>query len=137
MKPVLIFKNKVINEAEVKWSQFGFDDTSCNEPTVFELYFRPGDEYEYKYAIKILPQKINEGSLYCRKTVSSGKRVMIFERDADCIRLGTCLKMLQSIQKSTTRCRIFRFCILTISWSLLPMLSAGSRNALCVITQTR
>ena len=53
MKPILIFKNKVIKKAKVEWTPFLFDDTSRNEPTEFELYFRPNNNYEYRYALKI------------------------------------------------------------------------------------
>ena len=52
MKPIDIFLNKSISKATVEWTPFLFDNTSRNEPTEFELFFRSDNEYEYKYILK-------------------------------------------------------------------------------------
>ena len=89
MKPILIFKNKVIKKAKVEWTPFLFDDTSRNEPTEFELYFRPDNNYEYRYSLKITNEKIIEESLYRRKTKSKSRISMLFERNSDVVKLGS------------------------------------------------
>lgn len=88
MKPILIFKNKVIKKAKVEWTPFLFDDTSRNEPTEFELYFRPNNNYEYRYALKISNEIIVEEYLYRRKIGTRSRIATIFERDSNGIKLG-------------------------------------------------
>lgn len=88
MTPVLILKNKQIYNLRVNITPFLFNDTSPNEPTEFELYFRPNDEYEYKYLVKVFSGKIIEECLYRRKTKPKSRISMLFERDSDGITLG-------------------------------------------------
>jgi hypothetical protein len=88
MKPILIFKNKVIQRGSVEWTPFLFDETSRNEPTEFELYFRPNDEYEYRYSLTLISGKIEEEYLYRRKIGKGSKIATIFERTAKGIQLG-------------------------------------------------
>lgn len=88
MKPILIFKNKVIKKAKVEWTPFLFDDASRNEPTGFELYFRPNNNYEYRYVLKISNEKIIEEYLYRRKIGTRSRIATIFERDSNGIKLG-------------------------------------------------
>lgn len=88
MKPILIFKNKVIQRGSVEWTPFLFDETSRNEPTEFELYFRPNDEYEYRYSLTLISGKIEEEFLYRRKIGKGSKIATIFERTARGIQLG-------------------------------------------------
>ena len=88
MKPILIFKNKVIKKAKVEWTPFLFDDASRNEPTGFELYFRPNNNYEYRYVLKISNGIIIEEYLYRRKIGTRSRIATIFERDSNGIKLG-------------------------------------------------
>lgn len=88
MKPILIFKNKVIKKAKVECIPFLFDNTSRNEPTEFELYFRLNNNYEYRYALKIFNEKIIEEYLYRRKIGTRSRIATIFERDSNGIKLG-------------------------------------------------
>lgn len=53
MKPILIFKNNTHQNAAMELTPFLFDEDSRNKLTKFELYFRPNDEYEYRYFITI------------------------------------------------------------------------------------
>lgn len=88
MKPIMIFKNKVIKKAKVEWTPFLFDDASRNEPTGFELYFRPNNNYEYRYVLKISNGIIIEEYLYRRKIGTRSRIATIFERDSNGIKLG-------------------------------------------------
>lgn len=88
MKPILIFKNKVIKKAKVEWTPFLFDDASRNEPTGFELYFRPNNNYEYRYVLKISNGIIIEEYLYRRKIGTRSRIATIFERASNGIKLG-------------------------------------------------
>ena len=63
MKPVLMFENKLIQYETVELTPFLFDETSSKEPTDFEIYFRPNNDYEYKYSISITNGKIEEENL--------------------------------------------------------------------------
>lgn len=38
MKPILLYKNNVEKDINVEWDPFCFDDTSCHEPTAFEIF---------------------------------------------------------------------------------------------------
>lgn len=93
MVPIQIFKNNDMSRTSVKWYPFEFDEISYKNPTEFELYFRPNEEYEYKYIIKVFEEKIVEEGLYRCKIGSSRKRVVpIFERNSNNINLGSCIK---------------------------------------------
>ena len=74
---------------------FLFNDTSAKEPIEFEVFFQPGDEYEYKYTIHILNSKIVNEELYRRKLINNGRITKLFVRDENSIELGA------SINKKT------------------------------------
>ena len=78
MKPVLMFENKLIQYETVELTPFLFDETSSKEPTDFEIYFRPNNDYEYKYSISITNGKIEEENLYRRKLGKGGRITVIF-----------------------------------------------------------
>lgn len=88
MKPIDIFLNKSISKATVEWTPFLFDNTSRNEPTEFELFFRSDNEYEYKYILKVTDEKISEEYLYRRKLSLKSRIATIFERNTNGIKLG-------------------------------------------------
>ena len=79
MKPVLMFENKLIQYETVELTPF---------PTDFEIYFRPNNDYEYKYSISITNGKIEEENLYRRKLGKGGRITVIFERSSNRITLG-------------------------------------------------
>lgn len=91
VKPVLYFKNKVTSNTTIVWSPFLFDNKSRNEPTEFELFFRPDSEFEYKYNVSILNNKVVNESLYRRKIGPRNRIVMIFKRSPKEIVLGSCI----------------------------------------------
>lgn len=92
MKPIQIFKNNIPQSFVTELAPFIFDDTSRNEPTKFDLYFRPSDEYEYRYFIAVTNGVIIEEELYRRKLGRGGKIITIFERNSDNIELGAGIK---------------------------------------------
>lgn len=66
---------------------FLFDDTSKNEPTEFEIYFRK-DENEYRYYLSLLDDVIVSEALYWRS--ANGKKPgTVFEREQSKITLGS------------------------------------------------
>lgn len=88
MKPILIFKDKLIQKGQVELMPFLFDDASRNEPIKFELYFRPDNEYEYRYFLSVYDSKITEEYLYRRKLSGKSRIATIFERNSDGVKLG-------------------------------------------------
>lgn len=91
VKPINIFKRKMVKSDFVSWTPFLFDETSRNEPTEFELYFRPDNEYEYRYYISVLngtTGKIIGESLHRRNIGARSRVSTIFERNEDGIHLG-------------------------------------------------
>ena len=88
MKPILIFKDKLIQKAQVELNPFLFDDVSRNEPIEFELYFRPDNEYEYRYFLSVYEGRISEEYLYRRKLGVKSRTATIFERNSDGVKLG-------------------------------------------------
>lgn len=88
MKPILIFKDKLIQKAQVELMPFWFDDISRNEPIEFELYFRPDNEYEYRYFLSVYEGMISEEYLYRRKLGAKSRTAIIFERNSDGVKLG-------------------------------------------------
>ena len=88
MRPIRIIRNIENNNDTVELVPFLFDNFSRDEPTKFEIYFRPNDEYEYRYLIFITNGIIFKECLYRRKMGKGSRIAMIFERDADGICLG-------------------------------------------------
>lgn len=92
MKPIQIFKNNNPQSIVTELAPFLFDDNSKNEPTKFDLYFRPNDKYEYRYFIAITNCVITEEFLYRRKLGKGSRITMIFERSNGKIALGASIK---------------------------------------------
>ena len=131
MTPILILKNRITNNLKVRITPFLFDDTSRNEPTEFELYFRPDNEYEYKYSLKISTDKIIEEYLYRRK-IGTGRRIaIIFERDSSGIRLGASINK-KSINKQVND-QMPYLSFLYINYKLDPIILAIDWFEKCII----
>lgn len=131
MTPVLILNNKQTNNLRVNITPFLFNDTSQNEPTEFELYFRPNDEYEYKYFVKVYSGKIIEERLYRRKTKPKSRISMLFERDSDGIKLGSSINKA-SINKDVND-QMPYLSFLYINYKLEPIVLAVSWFEKCII----
>ncbi len=131
MTPVLILNNKQTNNLRVNITPFLFNGTSQNEPTEFELYFRPNDEYEYKYFVKVFCGKIIEECLYRRKTKPKSRISMLFERDSDGIKLGSSINKA-SINKDVNDLMPY-LSFLYINYKLEPIVLAVSWFEKCII----
>ena len=83
-------------QQQVPVAPFRFNETSCEEPTGFRLFFRV-DAYEYGYDLAVKDGEIVSESLY-RKALGGKKPAMIFEREADAIELGYSIRR-QSINR--------------------------------------
>lgn len=131
MKPVMLFKNKVIITSTVECAPFLFDDTSQNEPTEFELYFRPNNNYEYRYGLKIANGEIIEEYLYRRRIGTKGRIATIFERDFNGIRLGA------SIAKASINTEVNEsmpyISFLYINYKLEPIILAVEWFEKCIV----
>ena len=66
-----------------------FDEDSREEPSQFQMFFRIG-EYEYRYFIVLLHNKIKTETLYRRK-LGASRAAKVFDRDNGEISLGTVL----------------------------------------------
>ena len=86
MKPILLLKNNSQLNTSVECIPFMLDDTSRNQPTEFEIFFRIED-YEYRYIVSIFNGDIIEEYLY-RKKIGGKNCAMLFERDNNTITLG-------------------------------------------------
>lgn len=79
-------REHVILQHKENCTPFLFDDTSKNEPTEFEIYFRK-DENEYRYYLSLLDDVIVSEALYWRS--ASGKKPgTVFEREQSEITLS-------------------------------------------------
>lgn len=67
-----------------------FDDTSKNEPTEFQLFFRVNNN-EYRYYVAVLNGLIVSESLY-RKTIGGKKPAFLFDRENENIEVGPTIK---------------------------------------------
>ncbi len=92
MKPIMVLKSNIVDSASVKFSPFLFDNVSLNNPTEFTLFFRPNNEYEYKYSISLNNEIIISECLYRRKTKSGSRITKIFERNGNNIILGASIR---------------------------------------------
>lgn len=92
VKPIMLLKDYNYEFANVEFAPFIFDETSKNEPTEFTLFFRPNDEFEYKYFISLAKEKILAECLYRKRTKSSSKTMTLFERTENGITLGASIK---------------------------------------------
>lgn len=117
--PILVVRNKITEGVDVQWSPFLFDDYSRKEPTEFELFFRPNDEYEYRYIIKMLNEQITEESLYRRKLSPKARIVSVFERNENNIKLGACIG--KSSVNTEINIQIPYLSFLAINYNLEPI----------------
>lgn len=120
MNPVSLFKTSS-RKPIAKWSTFAFDDVSRNSAAEFELFFRPNNEYEYKYSIKILENKIIEENLYRRKIgVDRRTRITnVFERNSNGIELGACINKYSINTEVNDKMPFLSF--LAINYKLAPI----------------
>lgn len=82
--------SRFVMQQEIPCVPYLFDETSSEEPTRFQLFFRI-DEYEYRYYIVIFRDDVSEETLYRRK-VGASKAAKIFERKGGDISLGDVIK---------------------------------------------
>lgn len=108
-----------------------FDDTSRNEPTEFELYFRPNNEYEYRYAITVLNGKITTEYLYRRKIRRGSRIATIFERTNQNVQLGPSINKKKINTKINDQMPCLSF--LYINYKLDPIILAVDWFEKCVI----
>lgn len=131
MKPVLMFENKLIQYETVELTPFLFDETSSKEPTDFEIYFRPNNDYEYKYSISITNGKIEEENLYRRKLGKGGRITAIFERSSNRITLGASINKKNINLDVNEQMPYLSF--LYINYKLEPVILAISWFQSCII----
>ena len=131
MKPIHIFKNNVHQNFSVELIPFMFDDNSRNEPTEFEIYFRPDDEYEYRYNITFTKGKINQENLYRRKSGKGSRIAMIFQRKSDGIQLGASINKKKINIEVNDQMPYLSF--LYINYKLEPVILAVEWFEKCII----
>lgn len=131
MKPVLMFENKLIQYETVELTPFLFDETSSKEPTDFEIYFRPNNDYEYKYSISITNGKIEEENLYRRKLGKGGRITAIFKRSSNRITLGASINKKNINLDVNEQMPYLSF--LYINYKLEPVILAISWFQSCII----
>lgn len=85
--PILAIRG-TMNQTSIDLTPFLFDTTSPNKPTEFELFFQPGDQFEYKYILHLQQRKIVKEELYRHKLANNGRTAMLFTRDEKGITLG-------------------------------------------------
>lgn len=95
--PILAMRG-IINQLSVTLTPFLFDNTSPNKPIEFELFFQPGDQFEYKYILHLQQRKIVKEELYRHKLANNGRTAMLFTRDEKGITLGASINK-QSINR--------------------------------------
>lgn len=96
VKPISILKENGFKynfeSANIDFVPFIFDENSKKEPAEFTLFFRPNEEFEYKYSISLTNEKILSEYLYRRKTKPGSKTVTLFERIENDIALGPSIR---------------------------------------------
>ena len=95
--PILAIRG-TMNQTSIDLTPFLFDTTSPNKPTEFEVFFQPGDQFEYKYILHLQQRKIVKEELYRQKLVNNGRPATLFKRDEKGITLGSSINK-QSINK--------------------------------------
>ncbi len=79
-------REPVILQHKENCTPFLFNDSSKNEPTEFEIYFRKSG-HEYRYYLSILDDVIMSEALYWR-SIGGKKTGTVFEREQSEIKLG-------------------------------------------------
>ena len=131
MKPILIFKNNMNQNAVMNLTPFLFDENSRKRPTKFELYFRPNEEYEYRYFITITKDVIDEECLYRRKIGKGSRIAMIFERNYGKIELGSSINKKKINLEVNDQMPYLSF--LYINYKLEPIMLAIDWFEKCII----
>lgn len=80
----------IIIQQKTELMPYIFDDTSKNEPTEFQLFFRVNNN-EYRYYVAVLNGLIVSESLY-RKTIGGKKPAFLFDRENENIEVGPTIK---------------------------------------------
>lgn len=80
----------IIIQQKTELMPYIFDDTSKNEPTEFQLFFRANNN-EYRYYVAVLNGLIVSESLY-RKTIGGKKPAFLFDRENENIEVGPTIK---------------------------------------------
>lgn len=85
-------KNRVgvFQQRQLNCDPFLFDDSSKQNPSVFDLYFRT-EENEFRYYFSVMNEEVIDECLY-RKTYKGKKTAMLFERHKDKIVLGDSIR---------------------------------------------
>lgn len=93
MQPILILSGSNVNNIlSAACVPFKFYDISLNAPTEFTFFFRPDDQYEYKYFIALQNDKVIEEHMYRKKAKPGSRPSIVFEREQDSIVIGACIK---------------------------------------------
>lgn len=90
-------REEVIIQQKADCEPFLFDETSRNEPTEFQIYFRQGKN-EYRYYLALKSDEVDSEALYWR-TIGAKKTGTVFEREGAEISLGASINK-SSINKS-------------------------------------
>ncbi|MBQ8180563.1 MAG: AAA family ATPase [Ruminococcus sp.] len=127
LRPIWIMRTEKKEFPTIKCTPFLFDETSQNEPTEFEVYFRPKREeneyeYEYRYTLSVLNGEIYEESLYRHKLPRRGQSAMIFERSNGEIKLGASINKASIETEVNDRMPYLSF--LYIFYKLEPVIKA-------------
>ena len=96
VKPISILKKNGFKynfeSTNIDFVPFIFNENTKKEPAEFTLFFRPNEEFEYKYSISLTNEKILSEYLYRRKTKPGSKTVTLFERIENGIALGSSIR---------------------------------------------
>lgn len=90
-------REDVIIQQKADCEPFLFDETSRNEPTEFQIYFRQGKN-EYRYYLALKNDKVDSEALFWR-AIGAKKTGTVFEREGSEISLGASINR-SSINKS-------------------------------------
>ena len=90
-------REEVIIQQKADCEPFLFDETSRNEPTEFQIYFRQGKN-EYRYYLALKNDEVDSEALYWR-AIGAKKTGTVFEREESEISLGASINR-SSINKS-------------------------------------
>lgn len=90
-------REDIIIQQKAECEPFLFDDTSRDEPTEFQVYFRQGKS-EYRYYLALKEDEVVSEALYWR-TIGGKKTGTVFEREGAEITLGASINKA-SINKS-------------------------------------
>ena len=140
--PIKAITNTPIRE-KTSCVPFEFDQTSRNDPTVFEIFFREKSgndgsetEYEYRYIISILNNVIQYESLQRKKISKKSRLTLIFERDHDAeeISIGPCIRrgVKGKVKTTDIKDNMPYLTVLTLTYNLEPINTAMNFFGKCV-----